>query len=326
MKLTILVDEKNRDEGEKRLKKVLKLKKCVDKTREKPNTPVILTGGHRGEGRNQTGYAHNKLILINPSSPDEVRVVFSSGNMSSGTTSHHENWHFLTTHRNTYFFQAHLCLKEGLLKHQSSKSTFIEFMSQCQKKIKFPQEEDLKVFFIPGDGRKAMRSLHFEFQKSMDVKMAAHRFSNGGLIKMIKRNLQRQDFKATIIVDDDIHWTGLLQRNIGRNTLYEFEKLTMLESLGLKIKYLETFADDIENPRSIQLQHNKFLIFTRKNNTGTVFTGAGNLTGAAFYKNFENFYLISIPEVHQSFIEQYNYLTSLSLTSEELPLTLELPW
>ena len=33
LKLTILVDEKNRDE-EKKIKKVLKLKKCVDKTRE----------------------------------------------------------------------------------------------------------------------------------------------------------------------------------------------------------------------------------------------------------------------------------------------------
>ena len=66
----------------------------------------------------------------------------------------------------------------------------------------------------------------------------------------------------------------------------------MLESLGLNIKYLETFADNIENPKSIQLQHNKFLIFTRENHNGTVFTGAGNLTGAAFYKNFENFQVI----------------------------------
>ena len=89
---------------------------------------------------------------------------------------------------------------------------------------------------------------------------------------------------------------------------------------------METFADNIENPKSIQLQHNKFLVFTRKDEKGTVFTGAGNLTGAAFYKNFENFYLISIPEVHQKFLKQYDYLSSLSLTSKELPLKLELPW
>ena len=200
------------------------------------------------------------------------------------------------------------------------------FMSDCQKKIHLPQEDDLKVFFIPGDGRKAMRSLHSEFKKSIDVKMAAHRFSNGSIIRAIKKNLERPNFKAKIIVDDDIHWTGLHQTNMGRNTLYEFEKLAMLESLGLKIKYMETFADNIENPKSIQLQHNKFLVFTRKDEKGTVFTGAGNLTGAAFYKNFENFYLISIPEVHQKFLKQYDYLSSLSLTSKELPLKLELPW
>ena len=325
LKLTILIDEKNR-ENEKRMAKVLKLKKCINPNLEKPNTPVILTGGHQGEGKDQTGYAHTKLIIINPSSPDQVRLVFSSGNMSSGTTSHHENWHFLTTHKDTYFFQAHLCLKEGLLKHQSSKSNFIAFMSECQEKIKLSQEEDLKVFFIPGDGRKAMRSLHSEFKRSIDVKMAAHRFSNGSIIRVIKKNLLRTDFKAKIIVDNDIHWTGLLQTNIGRNTLYEFEKLAMLESLGLEIKYIETFADNIENPKSIQLQHNKFLIFTRQDDKGTVFTGAGNLTGAAFYKNFENFYLISIPKVHKEFLKQYDYLSSLSLTSKELPLKLELPW
>ena len=325
LKLTILVDEKNR-EDEKRMAKLLKLKRCINPTFDKPNIPVILTGGHQGEGNDQTGYAHTKLIIINPSSSDKVRLVFSSGNMSSGTTSHHENWHFLTTNRNTYFFQAHLCLKEGLLNHQSSKSSFMTFMSDCQKKIQLPQEDDLKVFFIPGDGRKAMRSLHSEFKKSIDVKMAAHRFSNGSIIRAIKKNLERPNFKAKIIVDDDIHWTGLHQTNMGRNTLYEFEKLAMLESLGLKIKYMETFADNIENPKSIQLQHNKFLVFTRKDEKGTVFTGAGNLTGAAFYKNFENFYLISIPEVHQKFLKQYDYLSSLSLTSKELPLKLELPW
>ena len=325
LKLTILIDEKNR-ENQKRMNKVLKLKSCINSNLDKPSTPVVLTGGHQGEGDNQTGYAHTKLILINPSSPDQVKIVFSSGNMSSGTTSHHENWHFLTTHRNTYFFQAHLCLKEGLLKHQSSKSSFITFMSDCQKQIKLPPEDDLKVFFIPGDGRKAMKSLHQEFKKSIDVKMAAHRFSNGSIIRAIKKNLERTNFQAKIIVDDDIYWTGLLQTNIGRNTLYEFEKLTMLESLGLNIKYLETFADNIENPKSIQLQHNKFLIFTREDHNGTVFTGAGNLTGAAFYKNFENFYLISIPEVHQKFLKQYDYLSSLSRSSKELPLKLELPW
>ena len=325
LKLTILIDEKNR-EDEKRMARLLKLKKCVNPTFDKPNIPVILTGGHQGEGKDQTGYAHTKLIIINPSSPDKVRLVFSSGNMSSGTTSHHENWHFLTTNRNTYFFQAHLCLKEGLLNHQSSKSSFMTFMSDCQKKIQLPQEEDLKVFFIPGDGRKAMRSLHSEFKKSIDVKMAAHRFSNGSIIRAIKKNLERPNFKAKIIVDDDIHWTGLHQTNMGRNTLYEFEKLAMLESLGLKIKYMETFAYNIENPKSIQLQHNKFLVFTREDEKGSVFTGAGNLTGAAFYKNFENFYLISIPEVHQKFLKQYDYLSSLSLTSKELPLKLELPW
>ena len=98
-----------------------------------------------------------------------------------------------------------------------------------------------------------------------------------------------------------------------------------LKEMGLEIKFIETFMDNIEQPKSLQLQHNKFMIFTKPNANGTIFTGAGNLTNAAFYKNFENFYLISIPEIYHAFIEQYDYLLSIALSKNEMPIKLEIP-
>jgi phosphatidylserine/phosphatidylglycerophosphate/cardiolipin synthase-like enzyme len=155
--------------------------------------------------------------------------------------------------------------------------------------------------------------------------MAAHRFSNGSLIKMIKENLQRRGFQASLIVDDDLHWAGIFNKDFGRNTLYEFQKLMELEDLGLEIEYIETYADKVNEPKSLQLQHNKFIIFTKKNKVGTILTGAGNLTNAAFYRNFENFYLISIPNIYQKFLKQYDYLSDLGRSYQELPIRLELP-
>ena len=326
LKLTLIVDEKNKKD-KYRMRNILNLKKCIAKKTHyrKIHRPLILTGGHQGEGYDKIGYAHNKLIFINPNSRKKVRIVFSSGNMSSGTTTHHENWHFLTTNVKTHFVQAHLCLKEGLLHHQNSKRVFSKFIKQCRSKITTPEESDLKVFFIPGSGKRLTKQLYKEFKNSKRVKMAAHRFSNGSLIKMIKENLQRSHFEASIIVDDDLHWTGVFNKDFGRNTLYEFQKLMELEDHGLEIKYIETYADRVNEPKSLQLQHNKFIIFTKWNEAGTVLTGAGNLTNAAFYKNFENFYLISIPEVYKNFLRQYDYLWDLGLSHQELPIRLELP-
>ena len=320
VKLTLIVDKNN---DEQRMKRILSLKECAKN--DNSSVPVILTGGHEGEGLNKTGFAHNKLVIINPNSKDKIRLIFSSGNMSSGTTTHHENWHFVTTNIDSYFAQSHICLRDGLLNYQDSKSTFAHFIRNCRKKIKSPEEDDIKVFFIPGEGRKATRFLHSEFDNSINVKMAAHRFSNSSIIKMIDRNLKRPDFKVSIIVDDDLHWVGIYNQDMGRNTLYEYKKLMKLKEMGLEIKFIETFMDNIEQPKSLQLQHNKFMVFTKPNANGTIFTGAGNLTNAAFYKNFENFYLISIPEIYQAFIEQYDYLLSIGLSKNEMPIKLEIP-
>jgi phosphatidylserine/phosphatidylglycerophosphate/cardiolipin synthase-like enzyme len=62
------------------------------------------------------------------------------------------------------------------------------------------------------------------------------------------------------------------------------------------------------NESSRLLHHNKFVIFNNEDGTGAVHTGAGNFTHAAFSKNFENYYFITIPNIVHKFNEQYEHM------------------
>ena len=318
IKVTLVFDSNNEsDPG--RMATANFLAKCEN--RESGNSPLVFTrGNHSG-----LGYAHNKLFMINAGDAQGVRIAFSSGNMSSGVTTHHENWHFVTTSPLSHFARMHECLRDGMINHANSKKEYVSFIKKCRAGIDSSPENDIKVYFIPGDGREATNAIDRSIGKAEKVHMAAHRFSYGALIKMISHNLDK-GVKFRLIVDDDIYWTGLYDQGMGRNTLYEYGKVNTLRKEGMEVKYVETFADDKFEPKKLQLQHNKFLIFIDKEGSGSVFTGAGNLTGSAFNKNFENFYMIHIPEVFEAFITQYRHMWSdLATGYWNMPTELVLP-
>jgi hypothetical protein len=88
----------------------------------------------------------------------------------------------------------------------------------------------------------------------------------------------------------------------------------------MNTKFLET------NQNVYQLQHNKFIIFSQAGEAGSVFTGAGNMTSAAFTKNFENFYYISIPEVVEKYNKQYDlYFEKMATKAKDMPRDYILP-
>jgi hypothetical protein len=63
-----------------------------------------------------------------------------------------------------------------------------------------------------------------------------------------------------------------------------------------------------------------------KNGAVAVHTGAGNFTKAAFTKNFENYYFITIPEVVAKFKKQYNHMfNNLATPYAKLPTTYSNP-
>lgn len=283
------------------------LKKCGD---------LSLT--YRGS-TSGLGYAHNKILVINPHDAKVVKVVFSSGNMTSGTSINHENWNFVTTSAESYFAQAHKCVVEAMVESGDTKKNFGAHLNSCRSKIAAKPESDIQIFFSPIDGKEALDTLTEASEKAKLIEGMSHRFS--GAIASLYSNLLKSGKNIKFILDDDIYWAEKLKQDVGRNTKIEaFKIYNELINKGMKTKFLQT------NQNVFQLQHNKFMIFTFSNGSGAVFNGAGNMTTAAFTKNFENFYYITIPEVVEAYNKQYDlYFDKMATAAEDMPRDYVLP-
>ena len=293
---------------------------------------VYLSGG-KGRGKDKTGFAHNKVMIVNPRDKKKVRIVFSSGNMSSGVSLHHENWHFVVTNPQSYFAQAHLCLMRGLKKYDGGKEEYTRFITSCKGQIKTKEETDIKVFFVPGEGERAKGFISRAFLRAQDIDVAAHRFTYWWVERQMSDAL-RASKQVRLIVDDDLYWTEKFQTKMGLNMKFEADKVKRLMRGGLQVAYMETNGGiaDPEKQDKVRpyLHHNKFFIFHFGENEGAVFTGAGNLTKSAFTKNFENFYYITLKndqvDVYQRFRDQYRHMwENLSTEPQDMPVELQMP-
>ncbi|MFY7928478.1 MAG: hypothetical protein ACOVS5_06375, partial [Oligoflexus sp.] len=58
------------------------------------------------------------VVMNNPEHGSDlqgkVRVSFQSGNISTGTWGHQENWNFVTQDRGHWFSQDHICLRDAI--------------------------------------------------------------------------------------------------------------------------------------------------------------------------------------------------------------------
>jgi hypothetical protein len=277
--------------------------------------PRMELRGHDGT----IGLAHNKVFLINPRS-DNPRIVFSSGNLSSGVVLHHENWHFLRVPARTHFAKAHVCLMDGMLEHYRSKQEYGAYIKGCRDAAGIGEESDLKSFFVPGDGGRAGQYMANAARQASSIDIAAHRFSYSLLrTELSKRLGEASPPTVRFVGDDDIWWAGHGEAP-GPNTADEYEYVQALEGEGMQARYMET------NHGAHYLHHNKFIVFTMpEQGADAVLAGAGNLTGSAFKDNFENFYWISIPEVVAAMKRQHEHLWSLATPEQDLPQTDVLP-
>lgn len=281
----------------------------------KPTNPAVPAPQMFLRGRTGSiGFAHNKFLIVNPGE-EKMRIAFGSGNMSAGTALHHENWHFITLSGSTYFAQVHLCVVDGMIEHGTSKKEFADHMGACRKKITAPQEREITTYFVPGEGGNASRDMFREIQKATEIRIAAHRFSYTRLITNILEALSsNRPPLVQFVSDDDIYWAGKGEQPHGGNQRFEFEHVKKLQDKGMTVKYMET--NGVQN----LFHHNKYLIFNG-GGTDSVFTGAGNLTTTAFTDNFENFYLIRLPQVVETFNRQYDHMWNDLATDPQM-----LPW
>ena len=298
------------------------LRNC--RAKNKDNNPTLYLRGHVS-GIN---WSHNKLVIVNPDSEDKIRIVFSSGNLSSGIVLHHENWHFITTSVDTYFSKIHLCLKDAMLWHTSSRKAFERYISDCRTELSknnYEEESDIKVFLVPaGEGILAFKSIQRSLQQSSSIGVAAHRFSYSFLINLFSKYLQN-DKDLRLVVDDDIYWAfDPTYKSLKRpNNSSEKRKVDSLVRDGASVRYMQT------NHWDNLLHHNKFIVFFSEvdgsEKAFAAFAGAGNFTSTAFGvapypANLENFYLIKIPAVVEKMAEQYNYMwNNLASTARDMP-------
>jgi hypothetical protein len=284
------------------------LKKCGKEELVK----IVYRGSTRG-----LGYAHNKILIVNPGQA-VTKILFSSGNMTGGTSINHENWNFVTTTGKSYFAGAHKCVMESMMTSGDTKANFTLALNQCRSQIASAPESDIEVFFSPVDGDKAFSRITEAGQKSTLIEAMSHRFS--GKISELFQTLLTEKKEIKFILDDDIYWAMKRRQDVGRNTSIEaFRLYKELISQGMKTKFLQT------NQNVYQLQHNKFMIFNF-DQKAAVFNGAGNFTTAAFTKNFENFYFITIPEVVMAYKKQYDlYYNNMATSAEEMPRDYILP-
>lgn len=307
VKVTMVLD--SGEEPHKPNEKAEGLKKC--------GNPDLVNTYYRGE-TGGLGYAHNKIMVVNPGSAT-TKIVFSSGNMSSGTSTNHENWNFVTTSGQSYFAQAHKCVVEGMIEAGDTKANFRNYMNDCRSKIKAQPETDVQVYFAPVDGRAALNAINAQGLSSTLIEGMSHRFS-GDMAKQFARFLG-QGKKVNFILDDDIYWAKKLKQDVGRNMSFEaFRLYNDLISKGMNTRFLQT------NQNVYQLQHNKLIVFSDNKGAKAAFSGAGNFTSAAFSRNFENFYMMSNPAVVDAYKKQYDkYFKEMATAEEDMPRIYELP-
>lgn len=314
LKVTFIIDSKNleRDSGRKQLDKVSACRAKNLQDGEVANIPETMFRGNVGG----LGYAHNKIIMARyASEAEKIKIVYGSGNMSSGTILHHENWHFVTTNVNSYFAQAHYCVKEGMIQVNDKKSNFKKFIKECRSKIQAEPESDITFYVVPSDGKEAMKRITKAMKTSESVDGAAHRITHPEIFEGVIELVQNGK-KARFVVDDDIYWTGKRNVMTGSNNFQEFANTMKMVKGGVDVRYMES------NQNQRLLHHNKFLIFNFKDGSGAVHAGAGNFTKAAFSKNFENYYFIQIPEVVEAFRKQYEHkFNNLATSYEKMPKT-----
>jgi len=278
-----------------------------------PHVRIGWLGGHT-DNSGVWRLMHIKLTMVDYGVDEEpMRIVFSSANLSpSGLSLHFENFVFARVARRSNFAQRHLCAMQGLEadKYPSRYETdtfanvFEQTYDACVAQISEPPDPALNVFFTPDENKAALAFLKARMrQATTSIDMAIEHYSEWSLAGT--QSWLAESVPSRLVLDDQtLYMDG--ESSEGDNQMWR----GILQDSDIDQRFVRTNSD------IHQLQHNKYVVLD-----GTsVFCGAGNFTGAAFKKNYENFYMLDVPELAQAFQAHFDHLfDDLGSRLDEIP-------
>lgn len=253
-------------------------------------------------------------------------VVSSSGNMSGyGTSLHFDNWLIFETTFAENIIQQNLCAlrsMDGQSVTQDTRKDFAIAYSRCRARIFDSERSDLQFFAVP-HGHKSPEpynaySLMLSKAQS-EVMVAIHRLTTPQMYRPWLQAFQR-GLPVSVIMDDDTLRRGKVNGQPYQDVQMEdVRSERALRKAGITVTYMETGA--ASRPH---LFHSKFVVVDPGKPTGALFQGAGNFTSTAMNidanGNFEQYYVIKVPEIVQAYAEGWNYYRELSTRLEDHPV------
>ncbi|MCB9073006.1 MAG: hypothetical protein H6623_05250 [Bdellovibrionaceae bacterium] len=316
-----------------------------------PKYAQFKTRGLEGD----LGYAHNKIFValqkpididqsnwMSQVGPGErITIVFSSGNMTSGPVLHHENWHFITTDAGTHFAKIHMCVLQSEWNDNTgrTRNAYMKAIRDCRQNLVqqgLLQEQDVRAFFVPGEGQNQYENMslldngsegesasnymaygdgyHPGIRNADKIWIGAHRFFYARMLKELKkRMLSSKKPEMRIILDDDTYYKATDPNfSAGDTDPGEWYNAEELMQNGAQVRLMET------NDEEHQLHHSKYLLFFKGNEPKGLLCGAANLTGSGFTKNWENIYYVTVPHILDEFKNHYEKFWVEAIPSDKI--------
>ena len=240
-----------------------------------------------------------------------MKMTFSSGNMSSGVVTHHENWHFIDVKRDSYFGQAHVCLMDAQVSATASSGAAVQGRARRvprrdraprrratsrRSSSRTPRTASARRRYLLGGVTEAARSI------SARTGSATRAWS-----RRSRRKLEDGDLTLRMVADDDLYWldpvAGASQRGRFEPRLRGRQRREARDRRRRQLRD-PVLRDEQQRVHAPPQQVPRCTRTPRASAFGLI-AGAANLTGAGFNDNFENIYFIKVPKVLEAFETQF---------------------
>lgn len=264
---------------------------------------------------------HNKFLIIDSGESENVKINFSSGNLSAyGTSVHFDHWVTITAERASNIYKTHQCVVSSMIKaidpdgdgidnDLDDPAIYRSTLNTCLTSISALKVEDaiktetIAPLFSPNPQNEIAKKLIQEIgsvKKGEIIRGAIQHFTHTSIAKALVQACKK-GVQVEMIMDDDV-----LSGESEVPGVNEFFN-SQLDKTCINIQFMQT------NAAEFQMMHNKFLILGKNR----VFAGAGHFTYSAMTKNYENFYLMQSNSIVQQYESLFSSMWTLSLNQTQ---------